>query len=206
MNMVTLNSATSPVYIMSFLKRNPQKLIEEGVDSFQKREFRKALNKFDQALLQVTNDPNLWSLKAQAEFNLGDFNGAAESIDKAIELDQSNALNWQLKGTFLLKAGENMKAKNMLLKAVELHRSDVSLVLLGQAAYKLGELDEALEYFEETLEMDPDHPLGTQMKGLVLFKKMKFKEAIPNLEKALNYGHSEYLEKILEECKRRSQP
>lgn len=183
---------------------NQPNYADEGITLFRQRMFKEAAEKLEKAIDLAPENISLWNLHAQALASTGDYEEALKSIEVAVALDDINFLNWQLKGTILMRQGDLEGSKKAIDKSLELNKSSVIYVLRGQVDYSLQNYEEALGFFEEALNRDPDNPLANQMKGLVLFIKGKHGEAIPFIEKALTVGRSESLEKILEECRKRA--
>lgn len=184
---------------------NQTNYADEGVTLLRQRKFKEAADKLEKAIDLAPENISLWNLHAQALANTGDYGEALKSIEVAVSLDDTNFLNWQLKGTFLMRKGDLEGAKKAIDMSLELNKSSVTYTLRGQVDYNLQNYDEALGFFEEALDRDPDNPLANHMKGLVLFIQGKHGEAIPFIEKALTVGASESLEKILEECRKRAE-
>jgi tetratricopeptide (TPR) repeat protein len=184
---------------------NQPNYADEGITLLRQRKFKEAAEKLEKAIDLEPENISLWNFHAQALANTGNYVEALKSIEVAVALDDSNFLNWQLKGTFLMRQGDLEGARKAIDKSLELNQSSVTYTLRGQVDYNLQNYDEALGFFEEALNRDPDNPLANQMKGLVLFIKGKYGEAIPFIEKALTVGRSESLEKILEECRKRAE-
>ncbi len=180
-------------------------LADEGITLFRQRRYAEAAEKLEKAIDLEPEKVSLWNLHAQALANTGDYDEALKSVEVAAALDDSNHLNWQVKGTILMRKGDLEESKKAVDKSLELNKSSVNYTLRGQVDYNLQNYDEAMDFFEEALNRDPENPLANQMKGLVLFIKGRHGEAIPFIEKALAVGKSESLEKILEECRKRSE-
>jgi len=178
---------------------------DEGIALFRQRRYKEASEKLEKAIDLEPEKVGLWNLHAQALANTGEYDLALKSVEVAAALDDANHLNWQLKGTILMRKGDLEESRKAIDKSLELNESSVNYTLRGQVDYNLKNYDEAMGFFEEALKRDPDNPLANQMKGLVLFIKGRHGEAIPFIEKALAVGRSETLEKILEECRKRSE-
>ena len=184
---------------------NQPNLANEGITLLRQRKFKEAAEKLDKAIDLEPENVGLWNLHAQALANTGDYVEALKSTAVAVALDDGNFMNWQLKGIIHMRMGDLEESKKAVDKSLELNKSSVTYTLRGQVDYNLQNYDEAMSFFEEALNRDPDNPLANQMKGLVLFIQGKHGEAIPFIEKALAVGRSESLEKILEECRKRAE-
>jgi tetratricopeptide (TPR) repeat protein len=189
---------------MGFEESQPN-VADEGIALFRQRRYKEAAEKLGKAIDLEPEKVSLWNLHAQALANTGNFEEALKSVEVAAALDDGNHLNWQLKGTILMRKGDLEESKKAIDKSLELNKSSVNYTLRGQVEYSLQKYDEAMSFFEEALKRDHDNPLANQMKGLVLFIRGRYGEAIPFIEKALAVGRSESLEKILEECRNRAE-
>ena len=182
---------------MSLFRKSPEKLIIEGMKKFKDGKYKLALKDFQKVSEKRPTNARNWNLIAQTYMKLLDYENAIDAIDKAIALDQFNSLNWQLRGTILMRNGKQREAISSLENAINLKPSDISFMLRGQCSYQLDELEEALVFFKKVLSIDPEHPLGNQMIGLTYVKLFEYEKAVFHLEKALSYGESESLRKIV---------
>ncbi|HEX8565345.1 MAG TPA: tetratricopeptide repeat protein [Pyrinomonadaceae bacterium] len=65
-------------------------------------------------------------------------------------------------------------------------------VLLGSKAFKEGKIEEALEHFNEALEIKPDSKAGWGVRGSLLIQLGNFSEAAKSFETALRNGYENY--------------
>jgi len=190
---------------MSSEKVGSREAIREAVTLIQASEAQKAAELLQTSLADDPKNAEMWSLHSQALASLKDYKGAAKSIQRSISLDKKNAMNWQLKGTYLLRLGKIKEAVKAIDVALRLKPTPLSYVLRGQAEYNRGMLDDAELYFQLALAEDAESALANQMMGLTLFGKKKFADAVPYLDKALSRVKSEHLEKVLDECRKKSE-
>ncbi len=186
-------------------KTGSKEVIREAVSLIQTSEAKKAAALLEGALGKEPENAEMWSLHSQALASLKDYKGAVDSVQRSLSLDGENALNWQLKGTYLLRLGRILDAVKAINEALKLKPTPVSYILRGQAEYNRGMLNEAELFFQLALAEDPENALANQMMGLTLFGKKKFADAVPYLDKALSHVKSEHLEKVLDECRRKSE-
>ncbi|HDD52920.1 MAG TPA: tetratricopeptide repeat protein [Thermosulfidibacter takaii] len=64
-------------------------------------------------------------------------------------------------------------------------REDMALINAGILSADLGNLDEAVAFFDRVLEKAPNHPGACFTKGLAYYQMGKFKEAIELFDRAL---------------------
>ena len=190
---------------MASEKTGSKKVVRDAVSLIQTSEAQKAAALLEDALKEDPENAEMWSLHSQALASLKDYKGAVDSVQRSLSLDGENALNWQLKGTYLLRLGKILDAVKAIDEALRLKPSPLSYILRGQAEYNRGMLNEAELYFQLALAEDPENALANQMMGLTLFGKKRFANAVPFLDKALSHVESKYLEKVLDECRRKSE-
>jgi tetratricopeptide (TPR) repeat protein len=186
-------------------KMSAREAIREAVSLIQASEAQKAAELLETALEDDPENAEMWSLRSQAQATLKDYKGAVDSVQRSLSLDGGSAVNWQLKGTYLLRMGKILDAVKAIDEALKIKPTPVSYILRGQAEYNRGMLDDAEFYFQLALAEDPENPLANQMMGLTLFGKKKFANAVPFLDKALSRTKSEHLEKVLDECRKKSE-
>ena len=189
---------------MAFLK-SAETLTINGIDHLKKKEYERALIRFQQASKKKPGDVNILNFLSQAQTALGRMDEALVTVDKAIELDPSNVILWQLKATNLMMLQRNEEAIPVIEKCMELQPGDVNFIMRGQVDYVLDDLASAGEWFDKALEIDPENPISNHMKGMVLYKLGMFAEAIPHLEKTLAVGDSETVQNLLDDCRSRTE-
>ncbi len=190
---------------MASEKTGFKEVMREAVSLIQASEPQKAADLLEGAIGENPENAEMWSLHSQALASLMDYKGAVDSVQRSLSLDGGSALNWQLKGTYLLRLGRILEAVKAIDEALKLKPSPVSYILRGQAEYNRGMLDDAEFYFQLALAEDPENVLANQMMGLTLFGKKKFADAVPYLDKTLSQVKSEHLEKVLDECRKKSE-
>ena len=188
---------------MAFLK-SANRLIREGVEQLQRREFEKALWSFQHAEKKRRDDPDVLNYISQAYAGLEQLDKAIEEILKAITLDPEATIHRQLYATYLMRQNRHHEAIPIIDEVLETQPADMIYVLRGQADYHLGNFDSAKEFFQKALELDERNPLANHMIGLVYYRMKQYSMAIPYLETALTFGEIESLREILADCKART--
>ncbi len=188
---------------MAFLK-SAETLTLNGIDHLKKKEYEKAIKRFQQASRKKPGDVNILNFLSQAQTVLGLMEDALVTVDRAIELDPSNVIFWQLKATNLMMLQRNEEAIPVIEKCMELQPGDVNFIMRGQVDYVLDDFSSAGAWFDKALEIDPENPISNHIKGMVLYKRGMFAEAIPHLEKALAVGETETIQNLLDDCRSRT--
>ncbi|KAJ2779167.1 hypothetical protein GGI15_003958 [Coemansia interrupta] len=84
-----------------------------------------------------------------------------------------------------LEQGNTQEAYNKFLKILSLHPSADSHFSVGVCAYMLNRVDEALDMWERTLQINPDHSDAHVNLGSIYFlKKQNGGKAVEHLERA----------------------
>jgi tetratricopeptide (TPR) repeat protein len=185
---------------MAFLK-SADNHIKDGLKHLQAWKLEKALKSFKNAEKKKPENPNIMSYISQTYAAMDNIEKATEYILKAITVQPESPTHKQLYATYLMRQGKNHEAIPLIDEALEIQPSDVIYILRGQADYNMGNIEDALGFFEKAMAIDPNNPLANHMMGLMLYRLQRFDEAIPYIEKALEYGELESLTTILEACK-----
>ena len=191
------------IFVMAFLM-SAETLTINGITHMKKKEYSKALKRFQQAHKKKPMDVNILNYMSQAQTALRLMDDALVTIDKAIDIDPSNVIFWQLKATNLIMLQRHEEAIPVIDKCMELQPGDVNFIMRGQVDYALDDLHSADEWFDRALEIDPENPISNHMKGMILYKLGNFAEAIPHLEKAHAVGKTETIQNLLDDCRSRT--
>ncbi len=100
-------------------------------------------------LSYVGNDANGWAIKAQADFQLGNFADALSDCQQGLAADQNNAQSWYYCGLLHLQQDDPRTAVNELVNAVTLDPKSYPYNLaLGKALWADGRFDQAAQQFD----------------------------------------------------------
>ena len=114
----------------------------------------------------------------------GDIQELAEAVRMLAHLDINAILPGHL-FPFWDKPREHLKRTYFELQLQIQGREDMALINTGIFLADLGELDEAISFFDRVLKQTPNHPGACFTKGLALYQQGKFKEAIELFDRAL---------------------
>ena len=128
--------------------------------------------------------------QAEELFNQGDYQGAIQYYDKALELDPKNAWAWGGKGAALANLGSNKEAINCFDKALEIDpKNALAWGGKGVALANLGRHEEAIKCYDKALEIKEIEPkvaaLAWNSKGWSLANLGRYEEVIKCYDKAL---------------------
>jgi adenylate cyclase len=141
----------------------------------------------DYALKAIDLDPNHaeshLSLASIKFFHNWDFEGAEQSLNKALSLSLNSSLVNQVHGWFLIARGECQKAIEKMKLALQ--QDPLSLPLMSNLAdaYAFAKLfPEALAQYDKIIEMDPSYRRGFEGRGMIYLAIGDYENAIVNFE------------------------
>ena len=103
-----------------------------------------------------TTDPDILNAYGIALADSGDLRGAAETFQRALSIDHTNATAYQNLGVVALRAGDVDGARANLGKALALNdRMPVALNLMGVLEAKSGHADAAIDWWRRAVKADP---------------------------------------------------
>jgi tetratricopeptide (TPR) repeat protein len=113
-----------------------------------KNDSQKAIHYIEIYLSHARNDAEGYAIKAQAEFQIGNFNESLAAADLAIAADEYNAPSWYYRGIINLDRGDVRTAVNDLVNAVNLDMQNFDYsIALGNALWADERLDMAIRQF-----------------------------------------------------------
>ncbi len=117
-------------------------------------------------------------------FHLWDWKGTRTSLGKASCLGLNSGLFNQVYALYLATVGELQEAKHRMRRAVHLDPlSRPLLVMLGNMHLFSGEYLQALQQYEQVLELDPSFRGAMQLKGVALLSLGRVDEALKALHR-----------------------
>jgi tetratricopeptide (TPR) repeat protein len=147
----------------------------------------------DEGEEDVDGEAEKWKKRGNEQYNLGDFKGALNSYDKALEFKPDYHYAWNNRGAVLGKLGRPEEAIASLDKALEIKPDDhYSWNNRGNTLRKLGKLSEAIASLDKALEIKPDDHYAWYNRGITLNNSGRLSEAIASYDKALEIKPDDY--------------
>jgi tetratricopeptide (TPR) repeat protein len=144
--------------------------------------YNQAFQALETYTLYVPDDAQGWLALGQAYTGSGALEEAQESLDKAIELDESLAEAYVARGLVFIELDEGQSAVNDLLQANRIERRSFAINLnLGRALFASGRLNEARSQFNTSLDLAEED----QQMGQVYYWRAQLLEALGNRPVAL---------------------
>lgn len=146
-------------------------LIMKAADAIGQNKFGVAITCYEDALELEPNRPEVYVSYALALMQGNYPSDAEEAADKAVEMAPDDASAWYAKGRIQRLRGHKVEALASLKKAIELQGT---LVLAryecGMILAEMGELEAALECFEQVLVDHPEDQNAIEAKAAILAK------------------------------------
>jgi len=104
----------------------------------------------------ATRDPDILNAYGIALADSGDLRGAAQTFDRVLSIDRTNATAYQNLGVVALRAGDANAARINLGKALALNdRMPAALNLMGVIEAKSGRPEQAIAWWRRAVQADP---------------------------------------------------
>ncbi|WP_228052168.1 tetratricopeptide repeat protein, partial [Tychonema sp. LEGE 07199] len=134
----------------------------------------------------VDPEAEAWKKRGNEQYDLGDFEGALNSYDKALEFQPDYPEAWNNRGAVLNNLGRHEEAIAYYDKALEIEPDDhIPWKNWGNTLRKLGKLSEAITSLDKALEIKPDKHEVWINRGVVLHNLGRLEDARSSLDKAL---------------------
>ncbi len=110
---------------------------------------------------------------------------AFDKLKRSIEIFPEYFLALDRLGNEYIAGGHYEAAAVLLMKALTINqRSSSSALGLGLALFRLHQPEKALEQFEKVVSLDPSSPNGYLWRGITLYEKKNYSDALDSLLKA----------------------
>ncbi|MEG4581573.1 tetratricopeptide repeat protein [Microcoleus sp. MON1_C5] len=127
-----------------------------------------------------------WWDRGNEQYNLGDFEGAIASLDKALEIKPDYHVAWYSRGVTLGNLGRVEDAIASYDKALEIKPDyHEAWYNRGLALRNLGRLEEVIASFDKALELKPEDDAAWNNQGVALGNLGRVEDAIASYDKAL---------------------
>ncbi len=164
-----------------------------------------AVEAYTKAIQNRVNYPDAYIMRGAIQFELGQPDAAAADFQKAIAINPKNSWAHNAIAIYYLRQRDNKNAMDHFTKAVELDKG-APRAWADRAELKLMQRDwsGALEDAETAIKVNPEYAMGWHARGIARAQLGKIREAIPDLEKAIELGHParQQLEKNIEQLKK----
>ncbi|MFC1793197.1 tetratricopeptide repeat protein [Planctomycetota bacterium] len=143
---------------------------------------------------QISEDPNVYFLRAMHHIKKGSYDQAIDQINKALALDADNAKAYVLRGWIYGFNADYDRAIADCTKTLEIEPENFDAYFQrGSAYFQKRQYDQAILDFTKAIELNPEHADAFYKRGYAYFKKRQYGQTILDLTKAieLNPEHAE---------------
>ena len=174
-----------------------RELVQEASKSVATKNYKEAIGFYKKALSFEPKNKKIYFNLGVVYLHLEEFYNAIESFQKAIALDENYIFAYSNLAIGYKKIKEYHKTIKCLKKALELSKSDdVDIYYnLGNTLSSIEEYDEAIEYFDKVIALEPTYYKAYHGKGLVYNHLMEYEKAYEYFQKTLEYK-SDYSDSI----------
>ena len=157
------------------------------------QEYTRALAAAEE-IVELRGAPSDWMAKGKTEIEIGQFEEALASFEKALELDAEDAAAWRNRGFALGNLGRNEEALASFEKTLELNaKYGAAWHGQGVALGGLGRYDEALVPYEKAVELNPEDAEAWRNRGFTLGNLGRYEEALASYERAVELNAEDAL-------------
>jgi Flp pilus assembly protein TadD len=160
---------------------------EQGINSYRKGDFPRAIIDFDKAIRLDPNDAQAYNLRGNAWDEIGAFELALADYEHAIRIDPNSpavfhdrAILWQRKGAL-------DRALVDLDRAIRFSFSDANIYSdRGLVWYEKGRYDRAVADFNRAVKLDPNFASAYISRGVILHRRTEFNLAFAAMHPAIH--------------------
>jgi tetratricopeptide (TPR) repeat protein len=172
------------------LDESVARLMAEGHEAFASRDYVKALECFDQAILLHDGYDVAWRVKACVLDEMGFHEQALECYKRAIDLNPSSDETWFALGNCLYSLSRHEDELRCYDRALEINSLHLkSLINKGYTLHRLGRYREALDAYDAVLKRDYRLEKVHNNRGVSLHKLGRNDEALESYERAIGLRH-----------------
>jgi tetratricopeptide (TPR) repeat protein len=172
------------------LDESVARMMVEGHEAFSSRDYVKALECFDQAILLHDGYDVAWRVKACVLDEMGFHEQALECFKRAVDLNPSSDETWFALGNCLYSLSrheDELRCYGRALEINPLHQK--ALVNKGYTLHRLGRYREALDAYDDVLKRSYRLEKVHNNRGVTLHKLGRNEEALESYERAIALRH-----------------
>lgn len=154
------------------LPNNPQTLFMDTVLTYEAKDFKGAREKLQPLLKHADNNPQTLELAGEIDFQLKSYGQAEASLSKALQLAPGMLRARRFLALTYLRNNEPHKALATLEPALDQIDNDSSLLsLAGEVYLQNGRTEQAENYFQKSLALDPQNAVKRTSLALTHLRK-----------------------------------
>lgn len=169
-------------------KRTLDEILSQGLTpvKYDEDKVKKCLQRIDEKLAKNSNDAELFYKRGVLLFELQEYNGAIESLNKSVELKMDYADAYMLRGDSKDFMGDYEGAVLDYSKNLEYDKENlVANYKRGFVRKDIGQAAEAVEDLTKVINARPDHHYPYFYRGLARYQISKYNDALADFDKSL---------------------
>lgn len=174
--------------VASFSDQQSQTALGNAIDLLSSGNYKRAIQEFQRSIaLSPYNEDIIetYDYMANAYLQLGDIRGAEKAYKTAISLDPQREDMYLNLGNLYYDQEKFVEAKKTYKNAVSVYPSSETFYSLAHCCLGMESLEEAEQYFDKVIRMEPGSENGYYGLGMTYAKKEEYENAIKQFEKAL---------------------
>jgi tetratricopeptide (TPR) repeat protein/NAD-dependent SIR2 family protein deacetylase len=167
-------------------------LHSEAVDAHRDEEYKKAIEKYNQAVELGLQEPEIYYNRAASKKQLEKYEEAIQDLNQAIEINPEDPDFYNKRADCKSEIGEYKEAVEDYSKAIEKGSDNlVSYNNRGNAKYELGEYESAIEDYNKAIEIEPQNSGVYNNRGNARSELGEYESAIEDYNKAIEIDPEE---------------
>jgi pentatricopeptide repeat protein len=174
--------------VQTNMEQQSQTALGNGLNFYQNGDYKRALQEFQRSIALSPYNENVidtYNYMANAYLNLGDSKGAEKAYKTAISVDPQREDIYLKLGNLYYSEEKFSQAEQAYKNAVRVYPSTETYYSLAHCCLGTGKLDEAEQYFEKVIRMEPKSENGYYGLGMTYAKQEDYENAIGQFQKAL---------------------
>ena len=144
---------------------------QKAIEKFEQNEYEEAMELFQQAVHESRDVQSLNNLAWMYLYEEENDDKALELIKEAVKMNPSSYFPYNILGEIYIRQEQWKEAKEALRKSISIQPSNEAYHNLAVAYYKLGELEEASEFFLRAAG-DSDNAMYSHIKCLIDLRRI----------------------------------
>ena len=163
----------------------------EAINSFNKKEYKKSINLFDNFLKTNLKDDNIYRLNMFANMQIKNFNRAKEIFDNFEQEFTLTSDDYSNGGLIYSKLNMHYDSLHFYNKSIEINGDNMySLNNKGFTLTLLEKYSEAIPLFDKAIQIDEFFAYSYNNRGLAKIKTGSVAEGLADIEKAIKLDES----------------
>merc|ERR1712164_93937 len=173
-------------------KRKALKLKEEGNKFYKKRDFEKAVKKYEEAIESDPTDPTYINNRAAVRFEQGDFDKCIEDCEKSIEVGRENRSDYRIVAKAMARKASAYEKMDNLTEAIEWYQRSLTEHREASTLNKLNSCEKKLKDKEIQAYLNPELGEKARDEGNELFKNQDFPNAVAKYTEAIKRNPTDH--------------